>query len=244
LSINGGTAPYTILWSNGQQGKILNNLLPGTYSAIVIDYYGDLTENVECVVGFSNPLPSMTPTPTLTPTPTPAVQPILCLSDGINVNYTFYPNGFDLNNNYIWTGSSLTMSFDIINNRWTITPWVLGGVMIQSTNLQIPIGTWVNLGVIQDKNWNVTLGECEETFPLQLQITKTDETCDQCFDGTVYLSTTGGVPPYQYRIYGFGSFPSYQSVGLFSGLYSGTYTAEVIDDNGNTLLGTFIINNS
>lgn len=53
LLINGGTAPYTITWDGGQNGPILNNLSAGTYSATVVDYYGDFTATTECEVGFS-----------------------------------------------------------------------------------------------------------------------------------------------------------------------------------------------
>lgn len=51
LIINGGTAPYSVSWNNGQQGITLNNLSSGTYSATVTDYYGDYTITTECVVG-------------------------------------------------------------------------------------------------------------------------------------------------------------------------------------------------
>ena len=52
--INGGTAPYSISWSNGQQGSTLTGLLPGTYSATVTDYYGDYTVTTECVVDYDS----------------------------------------------------------------------------------------------------------------------------------------------------------------------------------------------
>lgn len=54
LLINGGTAPYSISWSNGQQGQTLTGLLPGTYSATVTDYYGDYTVTTECVVDYDS----------------------------------------------------------------------------------------------------------------------------------------------------------------------------------------------
>lgn len=50
LLINGGTAPYTISWTNGQQGSSLSNLSPGTYSATVTDYNNDYTITTSCVV--------------------------------------------------------------------------------------------------------------------------------------------------------------------------------------------------
>ena len=52
LLINGGTAPYVVTWSNGQQGKTLITLSAGTYSATVVDYYGDYTATTQCEVGY------------------------------------------------------------------------------------------------------------------------------------------------------------------------------------------------
>jgi len=52
--INGGTAPYSVSWTNGQQGSTLTGLQPGTYSAVVTDYYGDYTVTTECVVDYDS----------------------------------------------------------------------------------------------------------------------------------------------------------------------------------------------
>ena len=76
--VTGGTAPYTIQWSNGMSGVFtLNNLPPGTYFATVTDYYGDYVETAACVVGGIpvTPTPTPTTTATNTPTPTPEVTP-------------------------------------------------------------------------------------------------------------------------------------------------------------------------
>ena len=57
VQVFGGTAPYLITWTNGitsQQGDTLTNLLPGTYSATVVDYFGDYSTTTECVVGSSS----------------------------------------------------------------------------------------------------------------------------------------------------------------------------------------------
>jgi hypothetical protein len=50
VQVFGGTPPYSITWDNGQQGNTLTNLLPGTYSATVVDYFGDYMVTTECVV--------------------------------------------------------------------------------------------------------------------------------------------------------------------------------------------------
>lgn len=87
VSITGGTPPYTIIWSNGNISPAIENLTIGTYTATVIDYYGDftatttceLTHDLDCEFGavvsnFTTP-PTPTPTPTTTATPTPTTTP-------------------------------------------------------------------------------------------------------------------------------------------------------------------------
>lgn len=53
VQVFGGTPPYSITWTNGQQGNTLTNLSPGTYIANVVDYFGDYTQKTTCVVGSS-----------------------------------------------------------------------------------------------------------------------------------------------------------------------------------------------
>lgn len=45
LNISGGTPPYTTVWSNGQQGQNITNLLPGFYTATTIDYSWSVSGN-------------------------------------------------------------------------------------------------------------------------------------------------------------------------------------------------------
>jgi len=49
FAVNGGTAPYTFLWSDGQTDSIATNLAPGTYTATITDADGcslDFNTNV------------------------------------------------------------------------------------------------------------------------------------------------------------------------------------------------------
>jgi hypothetical protein len=54
LYITGGTPPYNVTWNNGSQGTLITNLLPGEYTATVVDYYGDFTATTTCTVGFDS----------------------------------------------------------------------------------------------------------------------------------------------------------------------------------------------
>ena len=54
LYITGGTPPYNVNWSNGNHGTLLTNVKPGTYTATVVDYYGDFTATTTCEVGYES----------------------------------------------------------------------------------------------------------------------------------------------------------------------------------------------
>jgi len=54
LYITGGTAPYNVTWNNGGQGTLLTNLSPGSYTATVVDYYGDFTGTTTCEVSYDS----------------------------------------------------------------------------------------------------------------------------------------------------------------------------------------------
>lgn len=50
LNITGGTPPYDVTWNNGESSPTISNLAAGSYSATIIDYYGDYTASTTCVV--------------------------------------------------------------------------------------------------------------------------------------------------------------------------------------------------
>lgn len=50
LNITGGTPPYEVNWSNGESSPYISGLSTGSYSATIIDYYGDYTATTTCFV--------------------------------------------------------------------------------------------------------------------------------------------------------------------------------------------------
>ena len=50
ISITGGTPPYVIYWGNGNISPSIVNLSPGSYTAIVTDYYKDFTATTTCTL--------------------------------------------------------------------------------------------------------------------------------------------------------------------------------------------------
>ncbi len=68
----------------------------------------------------------------------------------------------------------------------------------------------------------------------------TDASCANVFDGSIVVTATGGVPPYNYSLNG---GPS-QNGNSFLGLSGGTYVVQVNDDNGCSDTSHVLINNS
>lgn len=50
ISITGGTPPYTVRWGNGNISTSIMNLNPGSYSAVISDYWGDYVIDTTCVL--------------------------------------------------------------------------------------------------------------------------------------------------------------------------------------------------
>ena len=50
LNITGGSAPYSVTWSNGSKDQNLKNVPMGSYTGTVVDYYGDYTATTVCTV--------------------------------------------------------------------------------------------------------------------------------------------------------------------------------------------------
>lgn len=50
VSITGGTAPYTVTWSNGAISPAISGLGNGSYTATTVDYYGDYTSTTICTI--------------------------------------------------------------------------------------------------------------------------------------------------------------------------------------------------
>jgi hypothetical protein len=177
--------------------------------------------------------------------PNPIFQPTLCLSNG-TTQYEFSPSGTNIDGYFVWvnTDNSLTLSYNTTLNRWEITPWTNIGVgnMVRAVNQQIPVGNFTNLGNSRPLTWVMTEGFCEG-ISLTLNALPSSELCFGSNDGSVILTSTGGFPPYQYRIQNVSPYPIYSITGIFNNLPSGNYLGETVDNNGNTTSTVFTINN-
>lgn len=229
LFITGGTPPYTVNWSTGDVGvTTITNLAGGTYTATVIDNYGDYSGSTTCIVNAVTPTPTSSPTPTPTPSPAPSYPSELCLTkyQAPNTQYAFGYKGI-VNGKPSWTGSTYDVVYNNTNipPRWEISGYTSGNIVLQS-NISIPQGLWTELGT--SNTWIMTTGTCE-TVALNASVSKTMETCAGSNDGTLTVTAWAGVPPYTYSIDG---GLTYQSSPTFTGLPAGIGNVHITDTTG------------
>ncbi|MCH8317555.1 MAG: SprB repeat-containing protein, partial [Bacteroidetes bacterium] len=65
LTVTGGVAPYTFIWSNGAATEDISSLVPGTYSVTVIDSNGCTVSDAVTISGFAAITVSFTTTDAL-----------------------------------------------------------------------------------------------------------------------------------------------------------------------------------
>jgi hypothetical protein len=141
LTITGGTPPYSIVWSNGSVNTTtLTNLGGGSYTAFVIDYFGDFSAQTTCEVVLPSATPTPTPTNTPTLTPSPSAQPTICVTyiyEREAYAFEFTPFG-TINGQTAWSeltystpftnsGGSLILQYEQITTNPSVFQWTIRG---------------------------------------------------------------------------------------------------------------------
>ena len=250
LIITGGTPPYSVFWDNNNIGTSIYNLSPGSYNAIITDYYGDFTANTTCVLTGETPTPSPTPTPTPT---TPFVECplyVIITLERNPVSVTFTPNGI-VNGKPSWINGLRTISWSITSNQWVLSPSPGGSAIINNNPATPPLTGWQILGYPGNPTMQVSQGDCQnvplgnpllrqvgDIQPLSVQYSKNEPICG-C-EGTLTLIGYGGVSPYQYSING---GITYRNIPMFTNLCSGIYSVMVMDSMGTMANDSVKLNN-
>ena len=252
LSITGGTAPYSIVWSNGVvDTTTISGITPGTYSAIVTDYYGDFTASTTCTVIGITPTP--TPTSTLTPTPSPTVAAYtgICatftLTNNQQYQYQFNYNT-TINGNPAWTASTysspitsgsgeiLILSYST-KYGWTIQGLSTDAYPSSNTTSIPPLSNWIMNGSSQISSLKMVTGNCPTYLPLNMSVVTSSATCDTTADGTIAIQPYGGSGNY---IYSINSGTTTGTTSYFYDLNPGVYTVYVKD----VVTGLYITQNT
>lgn len=235
IFITGGTSPYNIEWSTGSNNVTqITNMVPGTYTATVTDFYGDFTDVASCVIGAVAPAISPSPSPTPSPTPAPSYPSNMCLTKN-QTPYTQYEFGYQgvINSRPSWSGTTYDVVYNSGRTRWELSGYT-GATLVQNSNVSIPNGTWTELGT--SNTWTMNTGTCV-TVGLNAEIVTTDETCVNQSNGTITVTAWGGVGPIVYSIDGL----TYQSSNRFLNLPPGNGTVYIKDANSNVITRNFTV---
>jgi hypothetical protein len=244
LTITGGTEPYTISWDNGSYSQSLTELTFGSYTATIVDYYGDFSATTTCVLSAS----TTTTTTTILP-PTPTEYDNLCLF----IDYTnpqtpdryfdFTFNGY-INEKPYWQSNSpynFQILWDSDNSYWFVSGLTYGQI-INLNPVSPPLTGWQALGFLPPFTINSIVGysgSCNEVGFISVNVQKNDPTCG-C-DGDIFLIPIDGIPPYQFSING-GVFNQLNPV--FTNLCPGLYPISVSDSSGNTFTTQVTLNSA
>jgi len=246
LNITGGTPPYTVMWDNNNTSPLLMNLPLGSYTATVVDNFGDYTATTTCILE----LPSPTPTPIPSPTPTPSsVYYDFCINITQNseaqsnpfainnpiITRTHFTNNGVVNNKPSWISddSLYVVNWNISIGKWEYRLVTYSGTpFIVNSNPSIPpINNWQYFGGNASVVGNT--GYCTTGTPLSMTVLPNSPIYGG--DGSVVITPFGGVPPRQYSIT---NGLTYQNSPIFTSLNGGTYNLVILDASGTTFTQT------
>ena len=230
LYITGGTPPYEILWENGSVGTTINNLGVGEYKATVTDSYGDFLITSTCVLSAETPSPVTTTTST---TP-PIVFDDLCVIYTTPIGNTFQSDFSDFIYNGIFNDKPSWLSSDseffMYWNTGTTEEWLISGntsFVVYNPNPDTPpLNGWQILGAVKTII-TVVEGSCDNLPPLSMQLSFNNPSCVS--NGSIIVSASGGIPPYQYSKNGGTTF---QFNPIFNNLGGGNYSIVTKDSTG------------
>ncbi len=229
ITVTGGQANYTYLWSNGETTEDISGLTAGTYTCII-------TDNLGCIVNFNTTLTNQSGNLTTTPTLTNE----LCGNGNGSVSVSVTGGIAPLT--YNWTGATpgaccdYTLEMNDAGNSWNgayidvqVNGTSIGNYDVPGGGSNTEIFT-VCSGVYVELIWNSGQFDNEVSFNL----------IDP--SGTIVYSHTQGTPPTQGILYTFTpACPAQPGVTEINNLSAGTYSLSVTDDAGCTVTETYNI---
>ena len=201
INPNGGTAPYSYLWSNNSTDSAITNLTAGTYSLTLTDSNNCFTNYTVDILDKSSGNINIIKTDSIKCFGENTGQIIAEISNG-NPNYTFT---WITNNDTIKTNSDIT-GIDTLNNIYS------GNYILQVTDDENCIVKSDTIKIYQYPELNIYLQ-------------KTDILCNNNNNGTVSQITTGGNSPYHYI------WSNNQNTENIYYLAEGEYYVQVTDNN-------------
>ena len=206
ITASGGTGTLTYTLNPGAIATnttgVFTGLLPGTYSVAVSDFNGCGPVNSSDFI-FTEPAPlDVTVDPTSNKT-------LACFADN-NGSLDITPAGGTAPYSFNWTGPG----------GFTATTQNISGLAAGQYNL-----------ILTDANTCVAnympLDSITSPPEILMSLARTDITCFGDNDGSITVTASGGVPPFEYSRNGI----TWQASNIFTGLTPATYTIYVRDAN-------------
>ena len=222
VSVQGGTAPYTYEWSNGETTASISGLDAGTYDVEVTDYFGCTSD---CSVAIS-----ITPCCNVTTGGEIAgVQENCGPFDPAVFTSTSLPTGGLGDLEYVWMTNSQNVPINNGNNGWVEIPNSNSATydpgMITETTCFIRCARREGCTIYSGES-NVICVTVNES-PVA-SCSSTDSGCNGAGTGTASVTESGGEAPYTY------AWSNAGTTSTINGLMAGSYSVTVTDANGCT----------
>lgn len=169
LTVSGGTAPYTVTWSNGSPLQNQNNLFAGTYTVLIVDANGCQANNQVTITQPNAPLQSSF-----------LITHVLCFGEENGQVVTTITGG-TAPYSYSWVNSDYVLSESSKN----LVDFPADVYLLTTTDAK---------GCVL-----IDTVEIEQPPLLELELIKTDILCFGDSSGAINLTVTGGVQPYLYN---------------------------------------------
>lgn len=244
IKITGGTSPgpYTVYYDLISNGTIATNFItnqPATNltlsqleSGIVIDIPDSVSKiilyNIDCKKSQIFEI-----------SPGSFTNPSICLVifdlfNGDSYNLQLTPSNTSINGKPLYTGSSITLGWTT-NNYWELSGFSFSNAVFRSNDTDdIPETNWFVAGS-SSSNYVVLAqtGSCSSISvnTSYLVANGFDASCSDD-DGSINATAIGGAGGWEYSI---DNGTSYQNIGIFTGLKSGSYIVSAKDIDGNII---------
>lgn len=157
---------------------------------------------------------------------------------GSKFSVHFNPSGFyNGKNSWLSDDSSIKIIWDTTLNAWKLSGDTLGDTQVINTNPTYPPinGNWSVLG----QSYTVTSnqGVCAPVDALSATVNYNNPGC--ICDGSINVTATGGVPPYQYS---YDNGVTYVATPIKGGLCGGNYQVKIKDSDNTIVTKTVAMN--
>ncbi len=196
LTVAGGTAPYSYVWSNGATTEDLSALAAGTYTVVVTDANGSTGGcTATTTVTITQPAAALTVSTTQTN--------VLCFGASTGA-IDLTPAGGTAPYTYLWSNGATTQDLSSI---------AVGTYTVQVTDANGSTGSCAA---------TTTVTITQPAAPLSLTSTKVNVLCNGGLTGSINLTPAGGTAPYTFA-WSNGAVTE-DLIGLAAGTYTVTVT--------------------